>query len=689
MPNLVFYNPQVNADVEFFNYLAFEQLPTSPIYPGDADSILNDISAFIQAVGLYSLVGAPPPDTFGNLYQDVPPFPINDQLGDGSTVDTDGTIFNNLTGYNPVAYVGSNGNDLVPTGESFVADAYLGYGGYATHTINVDFNEIDLSNPPDLNDIALETVADIPVVLEDNSVGFNLTFQVSITAEAGKFDNGGGPDAAGFSVLVVTEGGDAIELGWQSNGANPDTISAYNANFSFSQSVQVSDISQDIEYDLNILDGQYYLTSQGELLLTGDLVEYNFDPINSDPPFPASLNPYETDSFIFLGDDTDRAFAKFSLGPVNLLELNSESSSSGSTFIGGDRSDFYTGDASNELIRGRDGVDFLEGGNGDDNIAGNFGADRIQGQGGNDTLDGGRDSDFLDGGDGNDTVSGKADGDILLGGSGDDILDGGDGNDFVSGQFGEDTLFGGNGNDTVGGGRGHDRLEGGDGNDLLLGKFDNDTLLGGNDNDTLEGGDGNDLMRGQAGADTLIGGTGNDVMGGGQGDDDLFGQAGNDVMGGGSGDDFLGGSKGVDILNGHDGNDILSGGFQGDILTGGAGIDTFRYALLTQSLLVEGSLAGTFDVINDLAIGTDTIDGVSSVSAANVQQLDAAAALNASGLQAVLTEAAFTANGAATFTFGERTFLALNNSTDGFQVASDAVIEITGYTGSLSGLSIA
>ncbi|MEL6384685.1 MAG: hypothetical protein AAFQ89_19945, partial [Cyanobacteria bacterium J06626_18] len=137
MPNLVFYDPQTNADVESFGYLTFQQLPISPVYPDSANSILTNFGEFGAAVLEYSS-GSSPSNAFGSVYVDVPAFPVTDQLVAGSTVDTRGAIFNNLTGYNPVAYFGSNQNDLVPTGESFIADTYLGYGGYTTHQSNLD-----------------------------------------------------------------------------------------------------------------------------------------------------------------------------------------------------------------------------------------------------------------------------------------------------------------------------------------------------------------------------------------------------------------------------------------------------------------------------------------------------------------------------------------------------------------------
>jgi len=40
-------------------------------------------------------------------------------------------------------------------------------------------------------------------------------------------------------------------------------------------------------------------------------------------------------------------------------------------------------------------------------------------------------------------------------------------------------------------------------------------------------------------------------------------------------------------------------------------------------------------------------------------------------------------NSAASFTFGTRTFVAINDATSGFSQTTDAIIEITGLTGTL------
>jgi hypothetical protein len=59
------------------------------------------------------------------------------------------------------------------------------------------------------------------------------------------------------------------------------------------------------------------------------------------------------------------------------------------------------------------------------------------------------------------------------------------------------------------------------------------------------------------------------------------------------------------------------------------------------------------------------------------------ATLNTAGIAARLTNTVFTANSAAQFTFGTRTFVAINNATAGFSATTDAIIEVTGLTGTL------
>jgi hypothetical protein len=165
------------------------------------------------------------------------------------------------------------------------------------------------------------------------------------------------------------------------------------------------------------------------------------------------------------------------------------------------------------------------------------------------------------------------------------------------------------------------------------------------------------------------------------------GNANANTITGNSAANALSGGAGNDTLIGGAGTDTLTGGAGADVLTGDTAVDTFKVASLAESLL------SGFDRLTDLVIGTDKIDGPSSVSAANLKDgLGAATELTQSGIQAVLTTTKFAASGAATFTFGSgataRTFLALNDATAGFSATTDGILEITGYSGSLVNLAV-
>nr|WP_049802842.1 bluetail domain-containing putative surface protein [Gloeothece verrucosa] len=184
-------------------------------------------------------------------------------------------------------------------------------------------------------------------------------------------------------------------------------------------------------------------------------------------------------------------------------------------------------------------------------------------------------------------------------------------------------------------------------------------------------------MTGNTGANILSAGDGNDSINGGSGDDTLYGEEGNDTLIGGAGND---------VFDGGNGDDKLTGGAGADSLKGGEGVNTFIINPLSDSLLAN------FDRISDLKIGVDFIDGSSAVGAASVIKLGKVTELSEVSIASVLNSTNFVKNGATTFTFVEgtttRTFLALNNGTAGFSASTDAIIEITGYTGDLTNLAI-
>jgi Ca2+-binding RTX toxin-like protein len=333
----------------------------------------------------------------------------------------------------------------------------------------------------------------------------------------------------------------------------------------------------------------------------------------------------------------------------------------------------------------------------------------------------------LIGNSGNNSLNGGTGADTLLGNEGDDVLDGGLGADSMSGGAGNDTYFVNNAGDTVTETTGTDTVN--SSVTFTLGaNVENLTLTGGaaingtgNDLDnTLTGNNGINILNGGLGADSMSGAGGNDTYFVDNVGDTITDTAGIDtvnasisytlgvtienltltgtdaingtgnnlanLMTGNTANNDLNAGAGNDILIGGDGDDTLTGGSGSDRLTGGIGADTFSFS-------IGESVLATRDVLTDLAIGTgtDRIDGPINFNfSANPNAIKGSvASLTAANISAVVTAGGtFGVGQAATFTFGNQTFLAMNtNGTNGFQ-GTDTLIEITGYTGSLTDLVI-
>ena len=240
----------------------------------------------------------------------------------------------------------------------------------------------------------------------------------------------------------------------------------------------------------------------------------------------------------------------------------------GLTLSGDDGADSLTNSTSTpSTFSGGDGNDSLEGGSGNDTLRGNQGVDSLSGGAGDDLIDSRGDrSDIVSCGIGNDTVRadgtdlvasdcetvdrggappppppeptsgpsptagallgpvetgtldkgacavdklGTADDDRIAGTAFGDNLFGLQGNDVLNGQANDDCLFGGVGSDRLVGAAGDDRLLGDDAGAAVPG---NDRLFGNAGNDLLVGGPGRDRLRGGAGRNRLRGGLGNDRL---------------------------------------------------------------------------------------------------------------------------------------------------------------------------------
>ncbi|MCW9680631.1 hypothetical protein FJR41_007405, partial [Dolichospermum planctonicum UHCC 0167] len=137
------------------------------------------------------------------------------------------------------------------------------------------------------------------------------------------------------------------------------------------------------------------------------------------------------------------------------------------------------------------------------------------------------------------------------------------------------------------------------------------------------------------------------------------------------------GNDGNNLIIGNSANNILNGGLGKDNLNGGAGIDRFDYRNLADSVFSSFDVITEFNanVSNDLFLVSTARSGFSNAGIVTT--------LDPTGITAKLTTVNFGAKAAAQFSFGSRTFVAINDATAGFDSTTDAIIEVTGLTGTL------
>ena len=249
----------------------------------------------------------------------------------------------------------------------------------------------------------------------------------------------------------------------------------------------------------------------------------------------------------------------------------------------------------------------------------------------------------------------------IFGNSGNNVLDGRAGADSLFGNAGDDTLIGGLGADTMTGGIGNDWYWVDDAGDSVI-EYANEgtdkvfTSISYTLTANVE-----DLALQEIAAN--INGTGNIL---------------NNTITDNSKDNILDGGAGNDIIRASGGNDTLIGGLGADTLTGGLGNDRFVYTNLTDSLL------GGIDIIKDFNNSTDTDRFVVSAARSVFNNVGVVSGLNATAIGSKLTTSNFGANAAALFTIGSKSYVAINDSIAGFNALSDAIVDITGYKGTLS-----
>ncbi|MBW4553043.1 MAG: hypothetical protein KME35_18320 [Aphanocapsa sp. GSE-SYN-MK-11-07L] len=132
----------------------------------------------------------------------------------------------------------------------------------------------------------------------DPTVGYSLSFRVGFEVLTSS-----DPDRAGFSVTLVSSNGQGIELGF-----DPSSIFAQSDTFSAAERALFSTLST-TDYVVTVLGSNYQLSANGTPILAGSLRNYVFNPATSIPPL--AFNPYTTNNFLFLGDNTGQGSSTF------------------------------------------------------------------------------------------------------------------------------------------------------------------------------------------------------------------------------------------------------------------------------------------------------------------------------------------------------------------------------------------
>jgi Ca2+-binding RTX toxin-like protein len=274
---------------------------------------------------------------------------------------------------------------------------------------------------------------------------------------------------------------------------------------------------------------------------------------------------------------------------------------------------------------------------------------------------------------------------VFHGGAGNDTITGGTLKDhFNLSAGGNDTVHGGGGNDVFVMGaalNSADQIDGGAGYDTLIldGDYTGGGFIGAN---TLQNIERIDVVAGHNYNLNLMFGT--------LADGDTLTIDGSTL---GAGQSLLAvayTAHGHFDITGGAGSDGLGGGQEADILTGGAGADTFGFNSYLEST------GANYDTITDMNFSVDqlaleggTYEPSVFDAALNTGTLDAGANFD-TDLAAAVGAGALSENGAVLFTpdagtLSGHTFLIVDhNGTAGYQADADYVIDVTGYTGTLS-----
>jgi hypothetical protein len=143
----------------------------------------------------------------------------------------------------------------------------------------------------------------------DRTAGFTVRFDAQLLNETHASN-----DRAGFSVIVLSNDMQGIELGFWNNEvwAQSGALFTHAEGAAFNTTAAGSGAAGTIRYDLTFQGNSYSLFANGGAtpILTGAVRDYT--------AFTGSPDPYETPNFLFFGDNTTSARGSFRLAQVTV-----------------------------------------------------------------------------------------------------------------------------------------------------------------------------------------------------------------------------------------------------------------------------------------------------------------------------------------------------------------------------------
>ncbi len=175
---------------------------------------------------------------------------------------------------------------------------YFGYSNYEPNPLNS--SELFLVNNA------------FPSLNQNN--GYSIFFDVAVNTTTNNSD-----DRGSFTILAISSNLKGIELDFDGDRifAQSDIVPDGSIVSEFKRAETAAfTITNNTSYELKIDNAGYELFANDSSLLSGNLRDYEYDITATDPVLP--FNPYETESFLFVGDLTDQASGEFTLSSASV-----------------------------------------------------------------------------------------------------------------------------------------------------------------------------------------------------------------------------------------------------------------------------------------------------------------------------------------------------------------------------------